>query len=340
MLNIDLLWSYLSLSIAIKYIKMSEKKKTEVKSRLHPRNKNKERYDLEALVKAIPELKECLITNKYGKESIDFSKPQSVKLLNRALLHHYYGVENWDFPDENLCPPIPGRADYIYHIADLLAKSNDGVIPMESKVKALDIGTGASLIYPIIGVTEYGWNFIATDVNEQSLLSAEKIKELNPILKDKIECRLQSNEKQLFKGVLEEGEKIDITLCNPPFHATQKEAKEGTRRKVKNLSGKQMENPELNFSGINQELIYDGGELTFIKTMIEESKAFAKNCFWFTTLVSKQSHLKTLFKILEKSGAIYIKKIPMGTGNKSSRIIAWTFLAKEEQQLWTAERWT
>ena len=29
------------------------------------------------------------------------------------------------FPNENLCPPIPGRADYIHHIADLLSINNN-----------------------------------------------------------------------------------------------------------------------------------------------------------------------------------------------------------------------
>ena len=29
----------------------------------------------------------------------------------------------------------------------------------------------------------------------------------------------------------------------------------------------------------------------------------------------------------------------MGTGNKSTRIVAWTFLSKDEQVKWRDERW-
>ncbi len=29
----------------------------------------------------------------------------------------------------------------------------------------------------------------------------------------------------------------------------------------------------------------------------------------------------------------------MGTGNKSTRIVAWTFLSKDDQAKWREERW-
>jgi 23S rRNA (adenine1618-N6)-methyltransferase len=73
--------------------------------------------------------------------------------------------------------------------------------------------------------------------------------------------------------------------------------------------------------------------------MIRESKKFAKNCCWFSTIVSKKSNLKGIYKSLEKEEAIQIKTIPTGTGNKSSRIVAWTFLSKDEQKEWRETRW-
>ena len=73
--------------------------------------------------------------------------------------------------------------------------------------------------------------------------------------------------------------------------------------------------------------------------MIRESETFSKNCYWFSTLVSKQSNLKGIYKLLEKIEANQIKRIPMGTGNKSSRIVAWTFLSREEQKEWRETRW-
>ncbi len=132
---------------------MSSEKNQQEKARLHSRNKNRERYDLSALTISNPELKNFIMPNKFGVESVDFSNPLAVKLLNKALLNQYYGIKNWEFPDENLCPPIPGRADYIHHIADLLGENNFGTIPIGDKITCLDVGLGASCIYPIIGVT-------------------------------------------------------------------------------------------------------------------------------------------------------------------------------------------
>lgn len=318
---------------------MSIEKNKNEKVRLHIRNKNRERYDLSALINVTPELKNYTALNKYGVESVDFSNPLAVKLLNTAILNHYYGITNWEFPDQNLCPPIPGRADYIHHMADLLAECNFGTIPTGDTITGLDIGLGASCIYPIIGVTEYGWKFIGSDIDPKSIASSQDIVNSNSLLKGKIECRLQKNRKDVFYGILEKVDKIEFTVCNPPFHASAEEAQKGARRKVMNLSGKKAKTPELNFAGINSELIYEGGEYKFIQHMIRESEKFAKNCLWFSTLVSKQSNLKRIYNLLENSEVKQVKTIPMGTGNKSSRIVAWTFHSKEERNDWRETRW-
>ena len=318
---------------------MSTEPNIQEKTRLHIRNKNRERYDLEALKVAEPALADHIKPNKYGAESVDFSNPLAVKLLNKALLNHYYGIKNWDFPDENLCPPIPGRADYLHFMADLLTQSNFGEVPRGEKISVLDIGVGASCIYPIIGVTEYGWNFIGSDIDPKSLEAADKIISSNETLTEKIECRLQENPEFIFEGILSSDEKIDMTICNPPFHASPEEAKKESRRKITNLTGKKVTKPVLNFAGVSAELIYEGGEVAFINKIIEESERFSKNCYWFSTLVSKQSTLKGMYKALNLMEITQIKTIPLGTGNKSSRIVAWSFLTKEEQKQWRETRW-
>lgn len=309
------------------------------KSRLHARNRNRERYDIDGLIDAYPEIKRYIVPNKYGEESIEFSNPAAVKYLNKALLSHYYGIKYWDFPEENLVPPIPGRADYIHYIADLLCEHNMGTIPTGDKINCLDVGVGASCIYPIIGVTEYGWRFIGSDVDAKSIESAQNIVDSNPSLKGKIDCRLQDNPERIFEGILSPDDKMDLVICNPPFHSSLEEAQKGTRRKVQNLTGKKASTPERNFAGISNELIYEGGEYKFAQRMIEQSRKFGKQCYWFSTLVSKQSNHKAVRKLLERNKAYKIVTIPMGTGNKSSRIAAWTFLNKEEQKEWRETRW-
>ena len=122
-----------------------------VKLELHPRNTNRERYDFGQLIGTCPELAPFVKPNKFGDESVDFANPDAVKALNKALLIHHYGITVWNIPTGYLCPPVPGRADYIHHIAGFLGKNNFGKIPAGPKIKCLDIGVGASCIYPIIG---------------------------------------------------------------------------------------------------------------------------------------------------------------------------------------------
>jgi len=316
-----------------------KKEHAKVKSRLHPRNKNRERYDFKELLESCSDLKPFVILNKYDDQSIDFADPKAVKMLNKALLMHYYGLSDWDIPENYLCPPIPGRADYIHHMADLLCSSNFGNMPNGDKIKCMDIGVGANCIYPIIGRKEYGWSFIGTDIDPVAIASANKIVELNPGLKGAVECRLQPSSKDYFYGVFTREERVDMTVCNPPFHASAEDAHASAKRKVDNLTEKKAKGVKLNFGGQSNELWCEGGEGRFLKTMISESKKFGKSCFWFSSLVSKQSNLKLVNKTLKAMAAEKIETIPMGQGNKTSRIVAWTFLTAEEQKEWKETRW-
>lgn len=135
------------------------------KSTLHPRSQHIGGYDFARLLEHVPELEVFTIRNPTGLTTIDFQNPEAVRMLNRALLKAYYNVEFWDIPANYLCPPIPGRADYIHHLADLLARDNGQKIPSGRKIKALDIGTGASLVYPLIGQSAYGWDFTGVDID-------------------------------------------------------------------------------------------------------------------------------------------------------------------------------
>jgi 23S rRNA (adenine1618-N6)-methyltransferase len=309
------------------------------KTKLHPRNKHRERYDFKVLMESCPALIPFVSVNQFGDESIDFFNPEAVKTLNKALLIHYYDVKHWDFPKNYLCAPIPGRADYIHHIADLLGDSNNGKIPTGNKIKCLDIGVGSNCIYPIIGNKEYGWSFIGSDIDEVSMKSASQIVVNNTYLKENVELRFQPNPKQFFINVIKKDERIDLAICNPPYHASLEEAQTEAIRKLKNLKKKEINKPILNFGGQNNELWCDGGEVRFIHDMIEESKQFATSCCWFSTLVSKESYLKEIYEILDNAKVVEKETIAMGQGNKTSRIVAWTFLNKKQQKIWIDARW-
>ena len=302
---------------------------------LHPRNPHNTRYDFESLIKSESDLKQYVKLNKYNDLSIDFANPQAVLTLNKSLLSHFYGVKNWNIPKGYLCPPIPGRADYIHYMADLLAKLNAGNIPKGKAIKVLDVGVGANCIYPIIGSSVYDWSFVGSDVEEQSLLSVQNIINENKNLKENITTRLQVNSSDIFEGIINSEDRFDFTLCNPPFHKSQKEAIAGNTRKVKNLTKQKDAKSTLNFGGKNNELWCKGGEIAFIKTMIMQSVKFSKNCLYFSTLVSKKENLPEIYRTLKSLKPNEIETIEMTQGQKITRIVVWSFLSKEEQKLWS-----
>ena len=299
---------------------------------LHLRNFHNDRYDFNALIKTNPDLQEFVKPNKYGDLSIDFANPQAVISLNKALLAHFYGIKNYTIPNGYLCPPIPGRADYVHHIADLLASCNNGVVPKGKTVKGLDVGIGANGIYAIIGSSVYDWNFVGSDIEIESIKSVENIVNSNEILKEKIECKLQTNPENIFTGIIKADEFYDFTLCNPPFHKSLKDAMDGNKRKVQNLTKQKTIKNALNFGGKNNELWCKGGEIVFITNMIKESFEFKTNVLWFTTLVSKKENLPLIYKKLEDIKAKEIKTINMSCGQKITRVVAWSFFNNEEQK--------
>ena len=298
---------------------------------LHPRNFHNNSYDFKALIKTKPQLQEFIKPNKYGNLSIDFANPQAVISLNKALLAHFYGIKNYTIPNGYLCPPIPGRADYIHHIADLLASFNNGVIPKGKTIKGLDVGIGANGIYSIIGSSLYDWDFVGSDIELESIKSVENIVNSNEILENKIECKLQTNPENIFTGIIKADDFYDFTLCNPPFHKSLKDAMDGNKRKVQNLTKQKTTKSALNFGGKNNELWCKGGEIAFITNMIKESFEFKNNVFWFTTLVSKKENLPIIYKALKDLKVSEIKIIDMSQGQKITRVVAWTFFNKNQQ---------
>ncbi len=295
---------------------------------LHSNNKHSQGYDFEKMCATSSTLKDFVFTNKYGTETIDFANPKAVKALNFALLKNYYGIDYWEFSDENLCPPIPGRVDYIHHLHDLLQSSG-----IEKNITVLDIGTGATCIYPLLGVKEYNWKFVGSDIDIDSLKNSQEIINQNS-LSESIELIHQENAADILSPHLFK-KQFAASMCNPPFYASQYEAVESNARKLKGLG---IETTKRNFGGSQNELWYKGGEKAFLHNYLYQSSLFKSNCFWYTSLVSKKENIESMITSLTKLGASEIKNIPMHQGNKVTRIIAWTFLSKSEQKDWIANQ--
>ncbi len=292
--------------------------KIKAKATLHPRNIHQGKYNLEELTKTFPKLKNYIIENKTGQPSVAFANPDAVKALNTSLLLHFYNLNFWDIPEGYLCPPIPGRADYIHIVADLIGKENNNIT-------CLDIGTGANLVYPIIGSKVYDWKFVASEIDEKAIEAAQEIINKNKRLTSKIILRKQTDSNSIFKNIINTDEQFEAVICNPPFHTSQAKAEAGTARKLKNLNGNKAQELKRNFGGQHNELWCVGGEKKFISTMVTESLNYKQQCNWFTTLVSDYRNLEPLYKALKKVNAKEVKTINMGQGNKVSRVLAWRF---------------
>jgi 23S rRNA (adenine1618-N6)-methyltransferase len=299
------------------------------KQKMHPRNRFRDGYDFARLVGKSPRLGPFVRPNEYGDDSIDYADPAAVKALNQALLADAYGIRHWDIPNGYLCPPVPGRSDYIHHLADLLgfdpAASKDARPP----IHVLDIGVGANCIYPIIGASEYGWRFVGTDIDRGAIDAARWNASANPKIARLIECRLQDSPRDIFKGVIRRGEFFDLSLSNPPYYASADEAAAANLRKRRNLGGvggrTAVSQEDRNFGGRPAELWCSGGELGFALRMIEESREVGSRVGWFTTVISRSENLRRLRQALDEVGAPEVRVIEMGQGQKQSRILAWRF---------------
>ncbi|WP_124979984.1 23S rRNA (adenine(1618)-N(6))-methyltransferase RlmF [Nonlabens xiamenensis] len=275
---------------------------------MHIRNIHRYGYDFPKLVDAHPALQPFLEKSPTGSDTIDFSDADAILEFNTALLKYHYKIKYWRLPEHSIYPPIPGRADYIHHIADLIGKGDK---------KGLDIGCGASAIYPLLGNAIYGYEMVGVDVDDQSVAFAKR----NTSKNEHIEIRHQIDRGNILNRAIREEEYFDFTMCNPPFYASEEEAIKANLTKQNNLGTREARR---NFSGQAHELWCNGGEALFIKRMIKESVNFKTQVGWFTCLLSRKQHLPKPIKQLKKLKAEH-QVIQMTTGNKDTRFLAWRF---------------
>jgi 23S rRNA (adenine1618-N6)-methyltransferase len=189
----------------------------------------------------------------------------------------------------------------------------DRQLPRGPAVRVLDLGVGASCIYPLLGTREYDWSFVGADIAPASLDWARRL-----VAADRIELRLQPDPRKLFATVTAPGETFAASLCNPPFYASAAEAAADTQRKLRNRAALQHTR---NFGGQAN----GRDELAFVRRMIAESAQRPTLCRWFTTLVSQSSRLPELKTALTNARAAEVRIIPMQHGQKITRILARRF---------------
>ena len=290
----------------------------------HPQNRHQGSYDFEKLAASHPPLRAFLISKPEEGYLINFADPAAVLALNTAILSHDYRIRNWSIPDGYLCPPVPGRADYLHHLRDLLDKASGA---HEKPVRVMDIGTGAGAIYALLGASLFGWTMVASDIDTEALEDSRSILKQNPSLEPCVELRLQENPEQILRGIIQDDECFDACLCNPPFFESEASADlANTKKQEKHRKlGIPYSQDERTFAGRPNERYCEGGERGFIERLVAEGIDYKHRFRWFTTLVSREGTLEFIRQKLKAAGVSEQKVIPMRHGNKFSRILAWSY---------------
>lgn len=287
---------------------------------MHPNNPHNSPYNFKTLCKVNPALKPFVFKNNYGNTTLAFQDQKAVFELNKALLLHHYKLDDYQLPTSYLSPAVPGRMDYLCYIKDILKAKG-----RTSNIRGLDIGTGANGIYTLLGVQHFNWHMIGADIDANAIAVANNNLRLTSNWSQTIEFRLQENKQNILVGVLQPEEKIDFTVCNPPFYSSEEEANKTAFNKLKNLFPEtSLKELQRNFSGSSNELWCNGGELLFIKRMIKQSALVKNQIGFFSTLVSKKEHLNTFYKLLTKQKATH-QTLKMEQGNKVSHLLTWEF---------------
>ena len=269
--------------------------------------------DFLTLIKEFPELKKYILKQNEDNEAefqFDWSNNELSLLMDKSILNYYFNIKYYDIPKGFLIPPIPSRINYINLINSIITKLiNDIDI---KNIIGIDIGTGANIIYPILGYSIYKWKFICTEINKEAYNNAKLILQKNN-LENNINIIKQNNKDNIFISILNRENKYIFSMCNPPYYNYENEIK---------LEDKKRDN-EYNFD----EIYYKNGEYGFFQRYFEESICYKNNVFLYTILIGKKINAENIYDKLSSYNDI-IKIYNMQkilTGNNVRYIIYWSF---------------
>ncbi|XP_020563958.1 U6 small nuclear RNA (adenine-(43)-N(6))-methyltransferase isoform X2 [Oryzias latipes] len=279
---------------------------------MHPRNRYKDKPpDFAYLASKYPDFQQHVHTSLAGRPVVNFKEPEAVRALTCTLLKEDFGL-TIEIPLERLIPTVPLRLNYIHWVEDLI----DG---QKKPRRGIDIGTGASCIYPLLGATMNGWFFLATEVDDICFDYATKNVEQNN-LSDLVKVVKVPQKTLLMDALKEETEIVyDFCMCNPPFFANQLEAKG-----VNSRNSRRPPPSSVNTGGVT-EIMAEGGELEFVKRIIHDSLQLKKRLRWYSCMLGKKCSLAPLKEELRKQGVPKVTHTEFCQGRTMRWALAWSF---------------
>ncbi|XP_072389912.1 U6 small nuclear RNA (adenine-(43)-N(6))-methyltransferase [Diabrotica undecimpunctata] len=278
---------------------------------MHPRNIYKSPPNFKQLALDFPEFREFVTQDITGKVSLDFKNTKALRALSCILLKKDFGL-NVEMPLDKLIPTIPLRLNYILWLEDLLSLTGKS-----ENIKGVDIGTGASCVYPLLAAKKNKWHMVASEIDSNSVTFAN-----TNIEKNKLEEFIQIvkvNENTVLKDVVNRDE-YDFCMCNPPFFGS-------TQELHSNLNSRSLNRPKPknSFCATPTEVVVKGGEVDFLSKLIQESKILGTQIKIYTTMVGHKKNLPQLKTLLREVDVCSFKETEFCQGNTTRWGLAWTF---------------
>ncbi len=178
----------------------------------------------------------------------------------------------------------------------------------------LDIGTGSSSIYTILGARLYPfWHFVGTDTDASALAVARGIVATNNLQGRISLVQTAPDEPFLSPSLWAESETgvPALTLCNPPFFDEVPHTEDAAGVAA----------------GVPAQLATAGGEVEFVKKLARESVNNPEIAV-FTSLVGVKADLGTIVSFLrsDEIHAYQIATAKLKAGSRTTRwAVAWSF---------------
>ncbi|KAK8043101.1 hypothetical protein PG994_013584 [Apiospora phragmitis] len=255
---------------------------------------------------------------------LDFTDPAAIMQLTKTLLKRDFSLQI-ELTDDRLCPPVPNRHNYILWLKSLLDTSSPTYVEAyepERQVTGVDVGTGASAIYPLLGCAQRpAWSFVATDIDAKSLACARRNVALNGL-----EARIRVVERDDSSAALipldeSDTQQIDFVMTNPPFYESEAE--------LQQLAAQKALPPASACTGAPHEMVCEGGELGFLQRLLDESLVLRERVQWYTAMLGKQSSLGAVVDRLRAKGIDNYAVAQFVQGHKTRRwAVGWSFGAR------------
>ncbi|KZV77535.1 S-adenosyl-L-methionine dependent methyltransferase [Peniophora sp. CONT] len=293
---------------------------------MHPRNPYSVPPDFSALAQAYPQLQRHLLQTTSGV-TIDFHDELAQRTLTKALLYRDFNLD-LSIPGDRLCAKSVWTQrlmqctkaydvislNYVLWIQDILQATSS---PEEGTKYGIDIGTGASAIYPLLFCRVVpDCMFVATELDGRSLLSAQENVARNQ-LSERVRVLPATVNGPILFPVASHQARFSFTMCNPPFYTSAEDI-------LRSAEGKELP-PGAVCTGSEVEMITEGGEAAFVCKMVQESLVYRERCQWYTSMLGKLSSITEVVELLREHKIDNYGITEFVQGQTRRWAIAWSF---------------